>query len=307
MGARLRSVVVRNVVGAVGKIFVTLGLLILLFVAYQLWGTGIYESQQQSKLASQFKREIHQHPTTTTAEGAPAVTTTTAAAPTPPPGDAIGHLVIPKIGVDKYVVQGVGVPDLRKGPGHYPTTPMPGQIGNAAIAGHRTTYGAPFNRVDELDVGDPIEITTTQGTFTYKVDKKPFAVPPTQTDVLTPTPDATLTLTTCNPKFSASQRLIVQATLVLPKNEAPLPTAASAPASTAKNTESLAQAESAATGTSLAPTYLWGFFVLIVGGLWWLVFHRYPRWTTWLAGVIPFLAVLFVFYVYLERVLPQNY
>jgi sortase A len=298
---------VRNVVGAVGKIFVTLGLLILLFVAYQLWGTGIYESQQQSKLASQFKQEIRKHPTTTTAEGAPAVTTTTAAVPTPPPGDAIGHIVIPKIGVDKYVVQGVGVPDLRKGPGHYPTTPMPGQAGNAAIAGHRTTYGAPFNRVDELDVGDPIEITTTQGTFTYKVDKKPFAVPPTQTDVLTPTADATLTLTTCNPKFSASQRLIVQATLVLPKNETPLPTAASAPASTAKTKESLAQAEATATGTSLAPTYLWGFIVFFVGALWWLLFHRYPRWTTWFVGVIPFLAVLFVFYVYLERVLPQNY
>ncbi|MCU1455934.1 MAG: sortase family protein LPXTG-site transpeptidase [Actinomycetia bacterium] len=286
----------------------TLGLLILLFVAYQLWGTGVYESQQQDKLASQFQQEIRKQPTTTTTSGtAPAVTTTTAPTPAAPQGDAVGHIVIPKIGVDKYVVQGVGVPDLRKGPGHYPNTPMPGQAGNAAIAGHRTTYGAPFNRLDELNVDDQIQITTTQGTFTYKVDKQPYAVQPTQTDVLAPTTGATLTLTTCTPKFSASQRLIVQAALVLPKDQTPLPTAATTPAVATKSTESLAQAESAATGTSLAPTYLWGFFVLIVGGLWWLVFHRYQRWTVWLVGVIPFLAVLFVFYVYLERVLPQNY
>ena len=77
---------------------------------------------------------------------------------------------IPKIGVDKAVIQGVGVPDLKKGPGHYPSTPLPGQPGNAAIAGHRTTYGAPFYRLDELAPGDKILVATKQGHFEYKVE-----------------------------------------------------------------------------------------------------------------------------------------
>ena len=85
--------------------------------------------------------------------------------------------MIPKIGVDKIVVEGVGRNDLRKGPGHYPDTPMPGQPGNAAIAGHRTTYGAPFNRIDELEPGDEILVTTLQGPFTYEV---------TGTEIVTP-------------------------------------------------------------------------------------------------------------------------
>ena len=77
--------------------------------------------------------------------------------------------MIPAIGVDKIVVEGVSLADLKKGPGHYPETPLPGQEGNAAIAGHRTTYGAPFNRLDELEPGDEITVTTVQGEFTYEV------------------------------------------------------------------------------------------------------------------------------------------
>ena len=92
--------------------------------------------------------------------------------PPPPEGDAIGLIRIPKIGLDRAIVQGVTVPDLRKGPGHYPDSPMPGQLGNAAIAGHRTTYGAPFNRLDELVAGDEITIVTLAGTFHYPVTEQ---------------------------------------------------------------------------------------------------------------------------------------
>ena len=119
------------------------------------------------------------------------------------------------------------MPDLRKGPGHYPDSPMPGQLGNAAIAGHRTTYGAPFNRIDELAPGDEITIVTVSGTFHYSVTGQ-LIVTPKQTEVLDPTPDATLTLTTCNPKYSARERLVVKARLDVtqspkPTKPAPIP------------------------------------------------------------------------------------
>ena len=104
-------------------------------------------------------------------------------APNPAESDAVGHLVIPKIGVDVFVIQGTDDSDLRKGPGHYPATPFPGQRGNAAIAGHRTTYGAPFGDLDGLEVGDTIQITTLQGSFDYRVYDT-LIVSPTDSEVL---------------------------------------------------------------------------------------------------------------------------
>src|SRR5207302_2511071 len=92
-------------------------------------------------------------------------------------------------------------------------TPMPGQPGNAAIAGHRTTYGAPFFNLNELQPGDPIFVTTRQGRFRYEV-RETRTVSPSQLSVLNPTPDNRLTLTTCNPRFSASQRLVVVSQLI---------------------------------------------------------------------------------------------
>ena len=148
----------------------------------------------------------------------------------PPPnvkeGDPLARIEIPKIGVDKIVVAGVELSDLRKGPGHYPNTALPGQIGNAAIAGHRTTYGAPFFRVDELAVGDEIIVTTVQGTFRYLVTETKI-VKPTDFSVLDPTPDATLTLTSCNPRYSSRQRIVVKAKLDTTKSPDPLPAAVS--------------------------------------------------------------------------------
>jgi sortase A len=314
----------RRVLGAVGRVLVTVGTLLLLFVAYQLWGTGIYQARAQDDLRNQFEKSLQQgtsssssSSTTTTTTGAPVSTlapsseapTTLGTLTLPPEGDALGLIAIPKIGVNQVFVEGVDVGDLRKGPGHYPATQLPGHEGNSAIAGHRTTYGAPFGDLDELAVGDEIKIATLQGKFTYKVTEQ-RVVDPSEVSVLDPTPDparpgndlATLTLTTCNPKYSAEQRLIIKAQLALsPGQAAPLaPTAT--PKGTARSINGLSGERSSRT-----PAIIWGLIAALVGGLWWLLFHRHPRWTTWLIGVVPFLVVLFVCYMYVERLLPSNY
>ncbi len=294
----------RRVIGGVGRVLITAGVLVLLFVAYQLWGTNILEARAQDGLRDDFKRELagQPGPPTTTGDLPPATTTTAAPLPPPPAGEPIGIIRIPKIGLDKVVVEGTTVADLRKGPGHYTGTPMPGQQGNAAIAGHRTTYGAPFADLDQLGEGDLISVQTLAGRFDYRVmPDGVFVVSPSQTEVLDPPADedaAILTLTTCNPKYSARERLIVKAESVEP---VPLPE----PARVRRGLS--IDAGLSGDRSSRWPTVLWGAIGAAVGGLWWLIFHRYPRWTTWVAGAIPFLVVLAVFYFFLERVLPSNY
>ncbi|HMC42786.1 MAG TPA: sortase, partial [Acidimicrobiales bacterium] len=163
---------VRRVVAGVGRTLIAVGVLILLFVAYQLWGTGLAEARNQRALRHQF---LHPAPASRPALPAPSPTsppTTVDPATVPPPvpdGDAVARLKIPRIKLDKIVVEGVALSDLKKGPGHYPGTPLPGQPGNAAIAGHRTTYGAPFFDLDSLKPDDEVLVTTRQGSFEYRV------------------------------------------------------------------------------------------------------------------------------------------
>jgi sortase A len=149
---------------------------------------------------------------------APDTVPATAPPPTIPPiadGDPIARLEIPDIDLDIVVVAGVSVADLRKGPGHYPDTPLPGQFGNAAIAGHRTTYGQPFINVDDLEPGDDIIVTTLAGRFVYEVTGTEIVDDSATHVVATTNPDiAELTLTSCHPKWSASQRIIVHSLLV---------------------------------------------------------------------------------------------
>jgi sortase A len=130
-------------------------------------------------------------------------------------GDSLTRIQIPDIDIDVVVVEGTTASALRAGAGHYPDTPLPCEVGNVAIAGHRTTYGRPFHNVDRLEKGSQITLETPIGTCTYEVSQDPFAVSPNRLDVITNTPDeATLTLTTCHPKGSARERLIIKATLV---------------------------------------------------------------------------------------------
>ena len=126
-------------------------------------------------------------------------------------GDSLTRIRIPALDVDAVVVEGVTPSALRAGAGHYPQTPLPCEAGNVAIAGHRTTYGKPFGNLDRLKAGDTIELTTPVGGCVYQLVKAPFIVEPTDMSVIDPTAERMVTLTTCHPKGSAAQRLIVQA------------------------------------------------------------------------------------------------
>lgn len=166
---------------------------------------------------------------TTTTAAAPATTTTavTAAAaaaprtvPEAPPSDPrartpivqVGEIRIPKIGLVDPVYEGVTLTVIDKGPGHWPGSAMPGQLGNAVFAGHRTTKTKPFRNVDQLVAGDEIIFTTAAGTFTYRMTRQEI-VSPKDVWIVNPTPDATVTLFACHPPGSARQRIVVRGLL----------------------------------------------------------------------------------------------
>jgi len=128
-------------------------------------------------------------------------------------GDSLTRLKIPDIGVDVVVVEGTTPSALRAGAGHYPSTALPCDVGNVAIAGHRTTFGKPFANVDRLKPGATIELDTPVGGCVYQVSKDPFVVTPNDLSVLDASSNRTLTLTTCHPKGSAAERLVIKATL----------------------------------------------------------------------------------------------
>ena len=128
--------------------------------------------------------------------------------------EPLTRIRIPAIGTDTIVVEGTSLRALNTGAGHYPSTPLPGEVGNVAIAGHRTTYGKPFARQDELKVGDKIFLETPFAKHTYEVVRDPWITAADDWSVADPTPDAMLTLTTCHPKGSDAQRLVARAKLV---------------------------------------------------------------------------------------------
>jgi sortase A len=123
-------------------------------------------------------------------------------------GDAIARIEIPAIGVSEYVVEGTDTGDLRKGPGHYPDTPLPGDPGTSAIAGHRTTYGAPFRDIDDLKPGQVIRVDMPDGRFIYRVERVAI-VDDQDLSVLEPVGYRRLMLSACHPLYSAAERVIV--------------------------------------------------------------------------------------------------
>ena len=196
----------RGFIKALGELFITFGVVVLLFVTYTLWGTGRYTQAQQTTLAEQLDARW--------AEPAAADVTREKVKL----GDGMALIRIPRFG-KKYryvIVEGTSPDDLRRGPGHYARTAMPGQTGNFVVSGHRTTYSAPFNKVDRLKAGDEILIDTRSTQYVYRVTGAQV-VAPTRIEVTAPVPfhpgrkpkKKLITLTTCHPKYSAAQRLII--------------------------------------------------------------------------------------------------
>jgi sortase A len=300
-----------RVLGAVGRACITGGVLILLFVVYQLWGTGIREAQAQNDLEDKFAEaldEAERLPTSTTSTTTPSSPSSTEAPVTAPPiepvpeGEPTARLRIPKIGVDKIVVEGVALSDLKKGPGHYPESPLPGQEGNAAIAGHRTTYGAPFNRIDELVAGDEILVETVQGEFRYLVTEQ-LIVPPTQVEVLDDKGDDRLTLTACHPKFSARQRIVVVAQLA--PEETPLPRPPRAEPNPDAPRPVLDDIDGE--GKPALPAILLGLLCGVIWLLAWALGRRWRKWPAYALGLPFFLVALFFFFEEFSRLLPSNF
>jgi sortase A len=128
-------------------------------------------------------------------------------------GDAVGRLRMPTLGRSYVVVQGTDLGTLRKGPGHFPKTPLPGEGGTVGVAGHRTTYGAPFRTVDDLKRGHELVMEMPYGRFTYRVDRVRI-VNPDATWVTRKREKESLVLTACHPLYSAAQRIVVFSTLV---------------------------------------------------------------------------------------------
>ena len=233
----------RTVIRGLGQTLITFGLVCLLFVVYELWVTDLFAAREQSHLSQEIHQEWADSPTV---EPAPADPSQPAAPFTPAAiqvsvGQPFAVLHIPRLaggdGFSRVVVEGVAQTQLAQGPGHYIGTAMPGEPGNASFAGHRVGRGSPFLDLDELRPGDPIVVETADAWFTYRVlgdtatgsfTGDPSGIPgqeivlPTQLSVISPTPGgpvagpatgAYLTLTTCHPKFSARQRLIIHARL----------------------------------------------------------------------------------------------
>jgi sortase A len=215
-----------------GQTLITAGVIILLFVVYELWVTNIFAHEEQVKVHNQLEKEWAQgtdplNPGKLTLPGGKQGVI--------PIGTGIANLYIPRLGTDYHftIVQGTDDASLERGPGHYVDTALPGQVGNFAIAGHRVGKGEPFLNLDHLQPGDPVVVETKNDWYIYRVkgnvqtgdlnDKGTDGVPgreivsPNDIGVVAPVPDhpgaapteKLMTMTTCHPKFTANQRMIV--------------------------------------------------------------------------------------------------
>ena len=203
---------IRSAVRGTGEVLITAGLVVLLFVAYQLFWTN-YEAHKATASVTNDLRDSWDRPNPTGASGSQ-----TRGPKKVDFGKGFAFLHIPRLGKNWTipVVEGVDLPSLAKGVGHYPKTAQPGDVGNFAVAGHRATNGEPFAYLDKMRKGDLVVAETRTEWFTYVVDRSEI-VSPTSVWVLDPVPgkpnakpvQALLTLTTCNPRWASTERLIV--------------------------------------------------------------------------------------------------
>jgi sortase A len=213
---------VSKAVGILGELLLTAGVLILLYVAYVLWGTGIQTERAQDELRERIEM-VWERPAQESTEATPDEGTAETDARLEV-DEVFGIIRIPRLGSDWewIVVDDVDLESLSRGPGHYPHSAKPGELGNVAIAGHRSGHGAPFHDLDQLQVGDTIEIERADGVWTYGVDQAPTVIGPSDVWVVDPVPGAVtdaepterrITLTTCHPRYGSSQRMFVSGVL----------------------------------------------------------------------------------------------
>jgi sortase A len=195
----------------------TAGILILLYVAYVLWGTGIQTERAQAEMREQI--EAAWNPPEETPQDVSGEVDDRLGL-----DEVFGIIRVPRLGDDWewIVVDDVDLGSLARGPGHYPDSSGPGELGNLAVAGHRSGHGAPFHNLDRLQVGDTIEIETADGIWTYTVDESPTIINPTDVWVVDPVPgggadaeptERRITLTTCHPRYGSTQRMFVSGVL----------------------------------------------------------------------------------------------
>lgn len=219
-----RGDLARTVVRGVGQTLITLGVVVLLFIVYQVWVTDQINEGRQTELTQDLRQrwESGQDPLERPDEGPGQL----------PLGEGFAFLRIPSFGLDyvRVVLEGTDEDKLTEGPGHYPDSALPGEVGNFAMAGHRVSRGSPFLNLDQLEPGDAIIVETSDSWFVYRmlgdsaaddVDGIPGReiVDPSAVEVVAPVPGrpgaeptrSLLTLTTCHPKFSAAERLIIHA------------------------------------------------------------------------------------------------
>jgi sortase A len=356
-----------------GRALITAGVILLLFVAYQLWGTGLHTSLAQDDLEDQMVdllTEGEEAPSATTPDGtlpggegegegdgeddpsgdggAPRSVDRPVTLgdgmglgetygltpqeidelPAPELSESAGYISIPEIGSNWWYVEGVDLAWLRDGPGHFPNTSWPGQAGNAAFAGHRTTYGAPFHRVDELEPGDEILVETPQGEFTYEVmargdlwddmdiadrsdpDSGHFIIEPDDSWILDDYDDDRITLMACHPKYSAAQRIVVVGELVGPVAPTTDPSVDVDDPGAADDPMLAFDDELIGNDpTARLPAAMWGLAAASVWMLAWQIGRtwRRARWPAYLLGTPVFLVLLFVCFTYVEQLLPAGF
>lgn len=370
-----------SIIGGLGRTLISLGLIVIMFAVFQLYGTGILEAQAQEALDTDFDDRLAQLEDAGLVDTS-AVTDRDDGEDTPPPltdsdvinsaiatafapelgqregpeftvstidpealsdeeialltpreGEVLGSIEIPDIGLTRNIVEGIRRDDLRQGPGHYPGSPLPGQPGNVAIAGHRSTYGEPFRDLHLLVPGDLIKVTTFQGDSYYQVMAQTnedgdevghFVVDPSQTEVLDDFGDNRLTLTACHPYRSARQRIIVTAELVSAPQEV-LPTLTDERLAELAGedideatSDEFAMEEDAAVGVEenaleeslgwnweeRTPTIIWGFAALAVVIAALIAARRWTKWIVYLGATPVFGFMLFFCFVHLDRMLP---
>lgn len=230
-----------TVIGVLGELLITAGMLVLLFLGWQLWWNDLVMARQQSDAASKVSQNWIEEDRVRSEPEAPAAVPADYGDPivAAAPGDAgaFAVLYVPRFGADYHrtIAQGIGhnvLNSTRLGVGHYPDTQMPGEVGNFALAAHRSAYGGGMHLINELQLGDAIYVQTADGYFTYRFRDLEY-VPPSTVDVLAPVPNAPgvapvdriITLTSCNPLYSTAERIIAYGVL-----ESWQPTSAGPPA-----------------------------------------------------------------------------